>query len=64
GLDEQDYLFSDRTARFDTAGRVDLNLHIKPNLKKGLHRFLVRVESMDGWQDVYRVHHFVGKDPT
>ncbi len=64
GLSENDYLLSDKTARFDTAGRVDLNLHIKPNLKKGLYSFLVHVESMDGWKDVYRVQHFVGKDPT
>ncbi|MEE8379301.1 MAG: 4Fe-4S dicluster domain-containing protein [Gammaproteobacteria bacterium] len=64
GLSEQDYLLSNNAARFNDAGRVDLNLHIKSNLRKGLHSFLVRVESTDGWQDVYRVQHFVGKDPT
>ena len=64
GLSEQDYLLSDHTARFDTVGRVDLNLHVKSNLKKGLHSFLVHVESMDGWRAVYRVQHFVGKNPA
>lgn len=64
GLSEQDYSFSDKKARFDSAGRVDLNLHVKPNLKKGLHSFLVHVESTDGWQDVYRVQHFVGEKPA
>lgn len=61
GLVKENYSFSDNKARFDGAGRVDLNLHIKPNLEKGLHSFLVRVESADGWKDSYRVQHFVEK---
>ena len=61
GLAKENYSFSDNKARFDGAGRVDLNLHIKPNLEKGLHSFLVRVESADGWKDSYRVQHFVEK---
>ncbi|WP_455199594.1 4Fe-4S binding protein [Kaarinaea lacus] len=64
GLAEDDYSFSDHLARFESAGRVDLNLHIKPNLDEGLHSFLVRVESADGWKDSYRVQHFVEKKET
>lgn len=62
GLSEDDYSFSENNVHFDGVGRVDLNLHIKPNLEEGLHSFLVRVKSTDGWQDSYRVQHFVEKN--
>jgi polyferredoxin len=59
GLPENSYRLSADTVHFTSAGRVDLNLHIDPVLEKGLHRFLVHVESSDGWRDSYRVQHFV-----
>ena len=61
GLPEQAYTLSKHTVVFDTAGRADLNLHINENLAPGLHSFLVHVEAQDGWQDSYRVQHFVAK---
>jgi len=61
GLSEDDYTVSDSKVHFDSAGRVDLNLHIRPTLEKGLHSFLVHVEAGDGWRDSYRVQHFVEK---
>jgi len=63
GLPADDYILTKKRAVFESAGRVDLNLHIKRKLKKGLYSFLVHVESMDGWKDVYRVQHFVGENP-
>lgn len=62
GLPEGSYVLTTDTANFDTAGRVDLTLHINDTLSQGLHRFLVRVESIDGWKDSYRVQHFVAKE--
>jgi polyferredoxin len=62
GLPQASYRLSATQVHFDTAGRVDLNLHIEPNLSPGLHSFMVRVSSRDGWQDSYRVQHFVEKD--
>ncbi len=62
GLSEESYTLSDNVARFDSAGRVDLNLHMESNIVPGLHTFLVHVESTDGWNAVYRAQHFVGKE--
>jgi polyferredoxin len=60
GLEPNQYSLSDHTVRFNSAGRVDLKLHINDQLPKGLYSILVQVESMDGWKDSYRVQHFVG----
>jgi hypothetical protein len=62
GLPQKSYLLSSNKVHFNTAGRIDLDLHIKPNLKQGLHSFLVHAKSSDGWQAAYRVQHFVEKD--
>lgn len=61
GLPENSYSLSQKTVHFEGAGRIDLNLHIDSNVPSGLHTFLVRVNSADGWRDVYRVQHFVEK---
>lgn len=63
GFSEENYSLSKKVARFDTAGRVDLMLHMESNIPPGLHNFLVHVNSMDGWHDSYRVQHFVEKAP-
>jgi polyferredoxin len=61
GLPAESYELSSHEVKFDSAGRIDLKLRIKDNLGKGLHSFLVRVKSKDGWEDSYRVQHFVGR---
>lgn len=61
GLPRENYSLSAKQVHFDTAGRIDLNLQIKPNLTEGLYRIFVHVESSDGWRKAYRVQHFVGK---
>lgn len=43
---------------FDTAGRLNVTLHISPDLPKGLHPVVVRVKSADGWEETFRVQHF------
>lgn len=62
GLEPNQYSLSDHTVRFDSAGRMDLQLHINDQLPKGLYSVLVHVQSQDGWQDSYRVQHFVGRN--
>lgn len=52
---------SNATANFDSAGRIDLNLHVQGDLAPGLYTFLVRARSGRGWEDTYRVQHFVAK---
>jgi polyferredoxin len=61
GLNPDQYRLSDHEVQFTEAGRVDLQLHINAQLPKGIHTFLVHVESEDGWKDSYRVQHFVGQ---
>jgi hypothetical protein len=61
GLPQKSYSLSASQAQFDSAGRIDLNLHIGSMLAPGLHSFLVHVDSLDGWQTSYRVQHFVEK---
>ncbi len=62
GLPETSYTLPRKQLHFGTAERIDLNLHIKSNLSPGIHSFLVRVNSADGWSDVYRAQHFVEKN--
>jgi polyferredoxin len=52
---------SQAVANFDTAGRVDLNIRVSPELAPGLYTFLVRARSSRGWEDAFRVQHFVAK---
>lgn len=59
GLAPEEYVLSSDQVRFDSAGRVDLGLHLNAGLTPGLHPFLVRVVAADGWQDSFRVQHFV-----
>jgi polyferredoxin len=62
GLPENSYVLPEKVLRFDTATRIDLNLHIESNLPPGLYSFLVHMISVDGWHDSYRVQHFVEKN--
>ncbi len=61
GLPVDSYSLETSDARFEGSGRVDINLHIAPVLAPGIHTFLVRVRADDGWQDSYRVQHFVAR---
>jgi len=61
GLDEADFMLSENQLEFDSAGRIDLGLHIRSTLAPGLYSFLVEVAAADGWRDSYRVQHFVEK---
>ena len=63
GVQEKDYNLSSKVVQFDTAGRIDLTLHMNPTIPPGLHTLLVHVTAMDGWHDAFRVQHFVEKTP-
>jgi hypothetical protein len=61
GLNPDQYRLSKNIVQFEQAERIDIQLHINALLPKGIHAFLVHVESTDGWKDSYRVQHFVGQ---
>lgn len=58
GLDEGQYTLERNSVEFETAGRINVELKISPELAKGLHPVLVRVKSEDGWEESFRVQHF------
>ena len=58
GLPEGSYQLSSSEARFDSAGRLDVDLHLSESLAKGLYPFIVRLSAADGWQNTFRVSHF------
>lgn len=58
GLPAGSYTLERNVVTSDTAGRINVGLHLSPELPKGLHPFLVRVKTNDGWEDSFRVHHF------
>lgn len=58
GLPPGSYTLERSAVTSETAGRVNVGLHLSPELPKGLHPFLVRVKTNDGWEDSFRVQHF------
>lgn len=61
GLAPEAYTLPTTNAQFDSAGRVDINLHVAPVLPPGIHSFIVRAKTDDGWEGNFRVQHFVGR---
>jgi len=59
GLEPQQYQLEKAQASFDSIGRIDLKMHINQGLSPGLHAFIVKANSNDGWSDSFRVQHFV-----
>ncbi len=59
GLDKKFYTITKNKMSFDSVGRRDLFIDIKPGLKKGLHRFIVKAESKSGWKKQMPMQHFV-----
>ncbi len=63
GLEPGDYTLERQRVEFDTAGRINVGLSLSPGLSKGLHPFLVRARTSEGWEESFRVHHFSAGDP-
>jgi len=61
GLPEGGFTLSKDQIQFTSANRIDVNLHINADMPPGIHRFIINVETEDGWQDSYRIQHFVGR---
>lgn len=59
GLDPAVYELQQKHVHFDTAGSVDVMLHLHANMSAGLHRFIVRASVENDWSEAFRVTHFV-----
>ncbi len=61
GLPPGSYRLSQERVRFESTGRVEVRLQILPGLAPGIHTFLVRAASDDGWSAAFRMQHFVAE---
>ncbi len=61
GLAEDEYHLSVSSVKFDTVDRFDVVISIHEGLAPGLHSFIVRASSDDGWEERFRVQHFIGR---
>ena len=59
GLDDRYYSLDNPQISFESAGRQDAFVRILPGLSQGLHSFIVKAESKDGWKKQIRMQHFV-----
>ena len=59
GLDPDQYELEKTQVVFDDVGRIDLQIHVKQGMPPGLHPFVVKATSKDGWSDSFRIQHFV-----
>ena len=60
GIEKSSYQLENTMVQMDSAGKVDINMHLNDGLTKGLHRIFIKVKSIDGWESSYAVHHYVG----
>ncbi len=59
GLSPDMYRLDEDSVAFTTAGRHNVNLHIKDGLPKGLHTISVHAQSTNGWQSRFQIQHLV-----
>ena len=59
GLESDDYELDRSQLDFETAERADAMITITGQLEPGLHSFIVRATSEEGWEETVRVQHFV-----
>jgi len=65
GLKADQYRLQTQRVHFDSAGMKDVSLHLEQGtLGPGLHRFVVRVSSRDGWHEQFPVRYFAVEDRT
>ena len=59
GLKPDEYKITGTQLTFDSVGRDDIFIDVNSTLSPGLHSFIVRAESKDGWKEHVRLQHFV-----
>jgi len=62
GLPEGSYKLSTENLSLHTASHMDVNLHINPDLPKGLHRVIIEGRAKDGWVGYFVVEHFSARN--
>ena len=58
GLPEGGYQLDSGSLAMNPASRMDVNLHVSPDLPKGLHRIIIEARAADGWTGRFAVEHY------
>jgi len=59
GLPQDAYTLSNNKVSLESVGRASIFISMSPSLQRGLHPFVVRVRSNDGWVGRFDMQHFV-----
>ncbi len=62
GLPDGSYKLDAEEIEMEPASRTDVNLHVDPNLPRGLHRIIIEARSQDGWVGRFGVEHFSARN--
>ena len=62
GIPEGSYQLGTDKLELGPASRTDINLHISPDLPKGLHRIIIEAHAADGWEGRFGVEHYSARN--
>ena len=62
GVSEGSYKLETENMELPPASRVSVNLHISPDLPKGLHQVIIEARAKDGWVGRFAVEHYSAKN--
>lgn len=62
GLPEGSYKLDTKNLFMTPASRMDFNLHISPDLPKGLHRIIIEARAVDGWIGRFDLEHYSARN--
>jgi hypothetical protein len=62
GIPEGSYKLETQNLELLPASRLSVNLHISPDLPKGLHQVIIEARAKDGWVGRFGVEHYSAKN--
>lgn len=58
GIAAENYSLDATRVEMAPASRTSVNLHVSPDLPKGLHQIFIEAKAADGWSAQFRVEHY------
>jgi hypothetical protein len=62
GIPEGSYQLETDNLDMAPASRTSVNLHISPDLPKGLHQVIIEAHAKDGWTGRFGVEHYSARN--
>jgi hypothetical protein len=62
GIPEGSYQLETDNLDMAPASRASVNLHISPELPKGLHQVIIEVQAKDGWLGRFGIEHYSARN--